>query len=182
MKEMTQRMDPWLRRVDELGPLKPGLTAIDVFRRSPGKHISRTWVSSYGNAQQEYQVKRGDLLCSGAGLVIGNDGLARHVQPWHPGRFGGFCLSMLEGDRVEVKTKGGLFLRLLGVQSADRGRDVFCIGPDEFTLDPKMGGPLMGVIAVIIPDQPLNCAVRFAGHGDSLEEFRHKQSPEPRRA
>lgn len=162
-----QHDDPLLRNVRPF-PSVPGLSAIDEARRTPGPQIRRTYITGHGrDRQRDLQVERGVLLCPGAAVGIGSDGLTRHIRPWNKDlRFAGFVVAWRDEEQVVVKTKGVAVLRIRNIELMCEGREVFATEPNEFILGPVPPDVLAAKVGVLIHREggsPDRCQVAFAG-------------------
>ena len=52
-------------------------------------------------------------------------------------------------NRVTVRIAGVVMLKVQGLTLDSKGREVFVLGPDEFTLDSTRGGLKVGVIKYV---------------------------------
>ena len=148
---------------------------LDWWRRQPGNSISRRFGAgpSYSSTR-EYRVEPGHLLCAGAAAVLSKGGIVRHARPWDDGPFCGFIEAMVEGDKVVVRVRGVVWLRVSDVQERHVGSVVLCKDVNEFTLAGTgrklarliAGQPAdrsMGQIVALEPGKPGVAQVKFAG-------------------
>lgn len=136
--------DPYLRHIEDVSPDGTG-SPLDIHRRNPRPSFSRMLsTSTPEGSQQVFRVPAGHLLAPGAVLCCDEEGNAGHLYPGK-GPFIGFCVDMLDGDRVLVLTKGVVALRIPGVTSDHRGHRVFATGINSFTLSDD-GGTLLGIV------------------------------------
>ena len=94
--------DPLLQKKEDFFHLVTHGPILDWWRRQPGHRISRHFgAGPSASATHTYKVEDGDLLCTGAAVVLSKDGIVRHARPWNDGFFCGveimFTLSPFPG-------------------------------------------------------------------------------------
>ena len=158
-KVIEETTDPLLRHLENYSSA-PGQSRMNVFRQTSQPSIPRDWVSGCEQAMAIMTVKENCIQCTGAALGLGTDGLARHIRPNIPLQgFLGFCLSQREPDRVPIKTRGRLQIRLPGVTLYSIGKQVFCSDVHDFNLEGI--GWECGIVSVLQPDRKDTCQIMF---------------------
>lgn len=139
MKKAEKYYDPYLRRKKDYRP-SPGLGFLDQARSTPGPVIPL----NFELGESSYRVRSlardpDEFLCSGACCGVDRHGVVRHLQPGLLG-FVGFVIANEQEDRVSVKDKIRVFIRIPESTDADRGKEVFAFGPaGPFSLNPSGG-------------------------------------------
>lgn len=170
MQTETSVHDPFLRFLHGTLP-EPGQSAFNVFSRQPGPHISRTFETGWmaGTKFETLGVPTNWVLTKGCAVAVCGDGLVRHCCPGYGlSRFCGFVESMLDGNRVTVRIAGVVMLKVQGLIPESKGREVFVLGPDEFTLDSTRGGLKVGTIKYV---QDGKACVTFGEQSKSKKIF-----------
>lgn len=154
--------DQYLRNVSEIKP-PLGMTAYDFARVNPGPSLVRTYETVHGQEQGVFPKSREHLLCKGAAVGIDESGRCCHFWPELDLRFVGFLEQGCDETRAVVKTRGSVILKIEGATESDRGRAVYCLGPNSFTLAKVPGAAEIGKIRYVQGDR---AAVAFRREGD----------------
>lgn len=162
----TQQRDRLVRfERDFSGQIPKGAPLYDHLSRVARPNIARTW-SATRHETRIMSCQEGVVLCGGAALGIGDDGLVRHIRPYHSLRgFSGFLEKTIASGRILVRTKGEILLLVCGGKRTP-GTPVFAVNPDEFTTDPTTGGHRIGEIIFTQPENPNLCLVAFRSFDD----------------
>jgi hypothetical protein len=156
-----------------------GESGLDVVRRTGGPFIDRSYLTTIEVIRKILPTDPDAILCSGAALVRGPDGIARHVRDWNDGVFGGIAQKMLEDNRVLTAVVGVVTVSLPGAQDSDCGRAVYVTSPDGFSL--KKEGLQFGTIIHVLREQPL-VQVLFAAAGETAPAWTVVAAIGPRRS
>lgn len=141
--------DPYLRHTSDF-PRRPGLSALDVAEKTPfAKSLSRCYETIYRGKREKLFYKKDSTYILQKGCAVGLDetGTAQHFKP------GMKFLGLVEGqdlDRVCVRTRDSVILRIPGTSDdTDRGRSVYCHGPNDFSLEPREGSAEIGQVRFV---------------------------------
>ncbi len=148
-----------------------GMTGFDCLAQSPGRGIIRTYETgrSSGKSWKEYFVPEGWIIASGVAVALCQDSLVRPALPqYEPLHIVGFVHRAIEGNRVSVRTCGGILLTVKGATEQAQGRNVYCTGPNSFTVDDRTDGLLLGEVDYVQNGKAL---VRFGGSGESGKDI-----------
>jgi hypothetical protein len=157
------KKDIYLRHVDEIFcPL--GLTPHDAAAIQPGPSIPRTFETVSDAEQKVYPKSNTSILAKGLPVGLDDAGECHHFYPGKGLRFCGF-LTGQTAQQAAVKTRGSIVLRIDGVTDTDndRGKEVYCGGPNIFSLTQQKGGALIGQVRYV---QNGRAAVAFRGVDD----------------
>jgi hypothetical protein len=157
--------DPFTRNVKDIKcPL--GLSPFDAAKLQPGPSISRTYEQVRDEEQRDYPKQSDLILAAGCAVGLDDNGNAQHFYAGRIDHFIGFLSGQGE-KRAAVKTRGSIVLEIKGVTTADRGKPVYCVGPNEFTLKKTAGAAEIG-------------AVRYSqGNSRAAVAFRRYDSDKP---
>lgn len=136
--------DPFLRRTDSIRP-RPGCTVFDEIKLQPGPTIPRTFEHVADQKQQQLPKCQDEILTPGAAVGLDEKNVIKHFYKDRNLRFVGFLAGQTELI-ASVKVRGSILLRLEGVKPEDRGKPVYCSGPNEFSLTPGNGAAEVGVV------------------------------------
>lgn len=126
--------------------------------------LTRTYELVQKTEQKDFRRKPREFLTKGAAAGADSTGLVSHFWPNKGLVFAGFVIdNYLEVDKVCVKTRGSVVLRIPGSKETDRGKSVFTVGPDAFSLKESPGAIEIGKIRYC---QGERCAVAFRPTGD----------------
>jgi len=118
-----------------------------------------------GEARRQIFTRDPDyLLCRGAAVGLCNDGLVRHVLPENyekrSQRFTGFMLTNQYPNRSVVVIEGAYMLQVIGLKGNDKGKPVYAVGPNQFSMDQSKGLKI-GYVDFVQPDQRNQASVAF---------------------
>jgi hypothetical protein len=159
--------DPLLVPFSKFADRANGLSVVDAWRRRPAKTFRRGWVSCRGGREssREYSTTPNVLLVAGAAVGLGEDGLVRHIRPYHRLQgFAGFVMDHTDNNgavRVVVKAAGITTLRIAGLQLGGEGKKVYVSDVNSFSLEAS-AGYLMGHVLHVQPDAPGWAQVAFS--------------------
>jgi hypothetical protein len=140
--------------------------ALDKHKRNPRPSFARMLGTSPAEGSQHVlPVRPGYLLAPGAVLCCDDEGKAGHLYPGK-GTFIGFCVDMLDGDRVLVMTKGVVLLKIPDVKPLPLGQRVFATGINSFTLSSEGGTP----VGIVIHYEKQDFARVLFAKGGQVEE------------
>lgn len=161
MNGNTQK-DPYLQLSSNF-KTSPGMTPLDVAHRSPGPSLARVFEVIKDKETRVLRRDPEEILCKGA--AAGQTSESEAVHHFAPGlKFKGFVEGCIHPDLVVLKTRGSLLLKVLGATYRDRGKPVFCNGPNSFTLVAEDGSAEAGRIRYLTESG--QAAVCFRAHGD----------------
>lgn len=157
--------DPFVRPASEI-PCRLGETPHDASKRMPGKSITRTFEHISDSEQKDYPTSAEFILAQGCACGLDDLGNAVHFWPGRSSKFVGFILGTTT-NRVAVRSRGSIVLKLDGATLADTGKPVFCSGPNSFSLTKSPGAAEIGRIRFI------------AGEGLASISFKRYDSEKP---
>lgn len=139
--------DPFLRLTKDVKcPL--GLTPHDAARLQPGQSIPRTFEQIDDVEQKNYSKSEEYILAQGAAVGLADNGQCCHFWPGRVSRFVGFLMGSNE-NRASVKTRGSIVIKIEGTTNADRGKPVYCFGPNNLSLEKAPGAAEIGKIRYV---------------------------------
>ncbi len=166
MDTVDQGQDPYVRYTSTIEvPL--GLSVVDAARSSPGPSLVRSFEFGEDPRCRKLHRHPDELLCKGAAAGLDHQGIARHLWVGKNMKgFIGFIEGNLDGDKVLVRIRGAVFIKVAGVSDQHHGHRVYALGPNEFALDEGQGGYLMGVVRFAQPDRKDLASVAFRAFDD----------------
>ena len=160
--------DPYLILTDNVKP-PIGLNAIDFLKGSPGRSLTRTFELLTDHDEATHLPKYNNhFLCHGAACGLDHENKIVHFYSDQGLRFAGFLTGQSgDGTEAALKTRGSVLLHVPGATPEDVGRDVFCSGPDAFSLSRK--GDKIGKIRHV--NEHGMCLVFFKQTDDPRPEY-----------
>jgi len=161
MNGVHAQVDPYLRHTSDFTP-PIGMTPLDQAKHSPGRCLARVYEHGEDRAQSSFAKRPEEILVAGA--CVGKDpedGKCTHFTKGMP--FLGFLVGQTS-DRAVVNTRGSLILSIVGVSEGDRGKPVFCTGPNSFSLRSSAGSQECGAVRHVAENG--RAAVAFRSTGD----------------
>lgn len=151
--------DPFLLHISDIKcPL--GMTAHDAAKMQPGPGIARTYEQIPDSEQKEYPKSPDFILAAGMAVGVSESGECGHFWANQGQKFVGFLVGSND-RRASVKTRGSIVLKLDGATEKDRGKPVYCTGPNSFSLKRSPGAAEIGIIRYV---QGNLAAVAFRRH------------------
>ena len=168
------KVDPLLQTKRDFPDYDGQQPFFDWYRTRPGKTFPRTFATGAGAPiHRAFSVLRDNLLCAGAALVRGEDGLVRHACAHNPGEFVGFALRMEESDKISVYVRGVVFLKVAFAREHGVGATVVCTGIDDFVASDE--GRIVGRVVGLQRDWAKYAHVFFFGCTETVSEEDVKQ-------
>jgi hypothetical protein len=121
----------------------------------------------YDRVCQDFPKYPDHVLKKGAAIGIDESGKACHFQKAM--KFIGFLEGQSE-TKAGVWVRGSAGLWVIGATDADRGKPVYCLGPNEFSLEQVRGSAEIGAIRFVQGNESF---VFFRRHGDPKPLFLH---------
>lgn len=141
---MKSFSDPFARNIKDIKcPL--GLSPFDAAKLQPGPGISRTFEHVRDEEQKDYPKQKDLILACGCAVGLDDNNNAQHFYAGRIQRFIGFLKGQTE-NTAAVKTRGSIILKIKGATTEDRGKPVYCIGPNEFSLKKTSGAAEIGAV------------------------------------
>lgn len=144
--------DPYLRTTDEIKLRVLGLSLFDNLMREGGAEFPRM-LSCAGYESEHFKKYENQRLAKGAAVGIDENFKLAHFWLGRGLKFVGF-LGDQSAEEAGVRTRGTITLHIPGVKADDRGKKVYCLGPNEFSLSHKTGAAEIGKIVYV--DEDLN--------------------------
>jgi len=162
---MSAFNDPFLRKpADIVAPV--GMNKFDAAKLQPSKGTARTFEQIDDTEQKEYPKSEEEILAQGMAVGMANNGHCCHYWPGRVEKFLGFLVGSNE-TRATVKTRGSIVLKIDGATKQDRGKTVYCEGPNSFSLHKSAGAAEIGTIRHV------------EGNGQAAIAFRRFDSEKP---
>ncbi len=166
----TKSRDPYVRYLSDYAGQSPrGVSVFDWLKTQPRRPLHRRWYTGPIERRilKPMASDLNECLAIGTACGICKDHLVRHFHEQNAAeKFCGFLVGNELGHPM-VAARGRVWLGVAGASPGgrDRGREVFVVGPDTFTLDAKAGGAAIGLIVYVENDLG-SSLVGFKAAGD----------------
>lgn len=146
-KDKADFHDPFLRHIKDIKcPL--GLTPHDAAKLQPGHSIARSFENIRDQEQKRYPKPDEYILSQGTACGLDDSENCVHFWAGRVPHFIGFLIGSSEREAT-VKTRGSIVLKIEGATDADRGKPVYCSGPNTFSLENSPGAAEIGRIRYV---------------------------------